>query len=98
MAATPEAKVKKEIIKWLKAKGIWYYMPIQNGMGVVGIPDFICCAPPLGKFVAIEAKAKGKLANVSANQAARINEIRLAKGLAVVVDDVTLLDELLGDL
>lgn len=96
MAVTPEGLVKKHIIKWLKARGIWYYMPIQNGMGVVGIPDFICCWD--GKFLAIEAKAKGKLANVSANQAARINEIRLAKGLAVVVDDVSLLDELLGDL
>lgn len=96
MAATPEGKVKKAIVQWLKARGIWYYMPIQNGLGVVGIPDFICCWG--GKFLAIEAKAPGKLANVSANQEARINEIRLAKGLAVVVDDVALLDELLGGL
>ena len=96
MAATPEGIVKKEIIKWLKARGIWYYMPIQNGLGVVGIPDFICCWN--GKFLAIEAKAPGKLANVSANQERRIFEIRTANGLAVVVDDVSLLDELLGDL
>ena len=91
MAQTPEGRVKDAVKKWLKARGAWYYMPVQNGMGVVGIPDFICCWN--GKFLAIETKAPGKRANVSANQANRIKEIQSARGWAVVVDDVSQLDE-----
>lgn len=88
---TPEGKVKEAVKKWLKARNIWYYCPMQNGMGVVGIPDFICCWD--GKFLAIETKAPGKLGNVSPNQAARIREIQVAKGWACVVDRVEMLDE-----
>lgn len=36
----------------------WYYMPVSNGMGVSGIPDFI--GHFHGKFFAIETKAPGK--------------------------------------
>jgi len=91
MAMTPEGKVKKEVRAWLKARGIWHYMPVQNGMGVVGIPDLICCWD--GKFLAIETKAPGKRANTTPNQDARIKEIQQAKGWALVVDDVKQLDE-----
>ena len=96
MALTPEAKVKASVKKWLNAKGIWFFMPMQSGFGVVGIPDFICCIPPRGKFFAIETKAPGKRSNVTPNQEARISEIQLAKGIAIVVDDVKQLDELWG--
>lgn len=95
MSTTPEGKVKAAVKRLLKERGIWWYCPVQNGMGVVGIPDFVCCWD--GKFLAIETKAPGKRANVSANQAARINEIRLARGLAIVVDDVAQLEEMLDD-
>lgn len=91
MATTPEGKVKDAVKKWLKARGIWHYMPVQNGMGVVGIPDLICCWN--GKFLAIETKAPGKRSQTTANQDARIEEIRAAKGWALVVDDVKQLDE-----
>lgn len=86
MSTTPEGRVKAQVKKFLKSLGVWYYMPVQNGMGVTGIPDFICCFR--GLFLAIECKAPGKLANVSANQQERIKEIREAGGAAVVVDDV----------
>jgi hypothetical protein len=92
MAMTPEGKVKKDVKAWLKARGIWFYMPVQNGMGVVGIPDLICCWG--GKFLAIETKAPGKRSQTTANQEARIDEIRAARGWAIVVDDVSQLDEL----
>jgi hypothetical protein len=91
MAMTPEGKVKKDVKAWLKARGIWFYMPVQNGMGVVGIPDLICCWG--GKFLAIETKAPGKRSQTTANQEARIDEIRAARGWAIVVDDVSQLDE-----
>ena len=93
MATTPEGKVKAAVKRRLKELGIWYYCPVQNGMGVVGIPDFICCWN--GAFLAIETKAPGKRANTSPNQDMRIKEIKAANGVAVVIDDVEQLEEIL---
>lgn len=84
MAQTPEGKVKDKIKKFLKERGVWFYMPVQNGMGVVGIPDLICCYR--GIFLAIETKAPGKVKNTTPNQDARIAEINGANGIAIVCD------------
>jgi hypothetical protein len=89
MAMTPEGKVKAAIKRKLIEHGIWFYMPIQNGMGVTGIPDFICCWD--GRFLAIEAKAPGKRANLSANQERVIAMIGVAGGIAMVIDDAVML-------
>ncbi len=86
MSMTSEGKVKAAIKKLLKEHGIWFYMPVQNGMGVVGIPDFICCWE--GEFLAIETKAPGKRKNLTPNQERRIAEIHAAGGRALVVDDI----------
>lgn len=94
MAQTPEGAVKAAVKKRLKELGIWWYCPVQNGMGVVGIPDFICCFD--GQFLAIETKAPGKRTNTSPNQKCRIAEILAAGGLATVIDDVKQLDEVLA--
>lgn len=94
MAATPEGKVKDAIKKVLKKHGAWYFMPVSNGMGQVGIPDFICCWN--GKFVGVEAKAPGKTANVTDNQLRVIGAIKKAGGLAWVIDDAQQLDSLLA--
>lgn len=85
MARTPEGKVKDEVKKVLKEFGAWHYMPVQNGMGQVGIPDFICCIG--GHFLAIETKAPGKLGNTTPNQERVLQEIRNHGGAAIVVDD-----------
>jgi len=95
MAKTPEGKVKDAVKKELNTRGIWYFMPAANGFGKVGIPDIICCYQ--GKFLAIETKAPGKRHNTTPNQDARINEIRAAKGWALVVDDVEQVKEFLDD-
>lgn len=95
MAKTPEGKVKDAVKKELNTRGIWYFMPAANGFGKVGIPDIICCYQ--GKFLAIETKAPGKRNNTTPNQDARINEIRAAKGWALVVDDVQQVKEFLDD-
>lgn len=83
---TPEGKVKADVKKYLKSIGCWFFMPVSNGMGQVGIPDFICCFQ--GRFVAIETKAPGKIKNTTANQDRVIAEIKAAGGWAVVVDNV----------
>ncbi len=93
MAKTPEARVKDAVKKLLKERGIWWYMPVQNGMGVVGIPDFVCCNK--GSFLAIETKAPGKRNNPTPNQERRIMEIHQAGGAALVIDDVSQLKEYL---
>ena len=95
MAQTPEGKVKKDIKKLLTStEGMWYYMPVQNGMGVVGIPDFVCCYK--GMFFAIETKkpnknpttAEQRFNKCTPNQQNRITEINDAGGMAIVADDV----------
>lgn len=87
MALTPEGRVKAAVKKILASTpDCWFYMPVQNGMGVVGIPDVIACVR--GKFLAIETKAPGKLANVTINQAHQITAINDAGGTAIVLDDV----------
>lgn len=83
---TPEGAVKSAVRKYLTVKGCWYYQPVQNGMGQVGIPDFICCYH--GMFLAIETKAPGKTATVTANQQRTIDAIKAHGGLAVVVDSL----------
>lgn len=86
MATTPEGKVKRDVKKFLIEIGAWFYMPVQNGMGVTGIPDFIVCIN--GRFVAIETKAPGKLSNLSANQQAQLASISRAGGATLVADSV----------
>jgi len=91
MAQTPEGRVKDDVKKVLKARDIWFFMPMQNGFGVVGIPDFICCWK--GQFLAIETKAPGKRAQTTPNQERRIDEIKIHGGWAIVVDDAKQLIE-----
>ncbi len=83
---TPEGKVKEAVRKFLRARGVWFYQPVQNGMGQVGIPAFVCCYK--GIFIAIETKAPGKMHTVTANQQRVLDQIRDHKGLALVVDSV----------
>lgn len=85
MAQTAEGKVKSRCKLVFKQHGVWFYMPMQNGLGVVGIPDFICCVR--GLFLGIETKAPGKRDNLSPNQLARREEILAAGGEYHVVDD-----------
>lgn len=94
MATTPEGKVKAKVKEWLKARGIWYCMPIGTGMGSGGVPDFVCCWA--GRFLAIETKAPGKRKNTTVLQDRQIAAIHAALGSAYVIDDVAQLDEIFG--
>lgn len=99
MATTPEGRLKRRVKEYIKSAGAplydtWYYMPVQNGMGVVGIPDFIGCYR--GRFFAIETKApaqkprtdEGLWQKATPNQQNRITEIRQAGGAAIITDDM----------
>lgn len=98
---TPEGKVKEDVHAILKSTGLvktgvrkhlrpspttgWYYMPVQNGMGVTGIPDFI--GHYRSVFFAIETKAPGKLDNLSGPQEDRRDEIMCTSGSYFLTDD-----------
>lgn len=89
---TPEAKVKAAVRAWLKARGIWYCMPIGSGYGTSGVPDFLCSWR--GRFLAIETKAPGRRNNTTALQRMQIEAIEASGGTAVVIDDPAQLDVL----
>jgi hypothetical protein len=69
----------------MRKHGVWYFMPMQNGFGVVGIPDFICCID--GLFFTVETKAPGKRDNTTPNQQRVMREILEHGGYAIVADD-----------
>jgi len=78
-----EADVKDEIKKILTRAGAWFFMPVQTGYGVRGIPDFIVCFD--GLFIGIEAKfGKNKESNWQKKQGAAIQK---AYGEYLVIND-----------
>ncbi len=83
---TPEGKVKAAVRKILDEFGVYYFSPAANGYGRVGIPDIICCVN--GRFLAIECKA-GK-GTATALQKRELDDIRLAGGVAIVVNESTI--------
>ena len=93
MASTPEGRVKQAVRAYLKAIGAYYYQPMSNGMGRVGAPDFMVCHK--GRFMGIETKAPGKRGHTTPNQDRELAEIRAANGIALVVDDVSQLKEIM---
>lgn len=100
MAQTPEGRVKAAVKKLLTTRAAYYYMPMSNGMGRVGAPDFMICLPHAhgGKFIGVETKAPGKRNNTTANQQRELEWIRRAGGMALVVDDAEQLRQALDEL
>lgn len=86
---TPEGKVKAKVKDVLKKHGAYYHMPVQNGMGAPSL-DFVCCHK--GLYFAIETKAGNK--QPTPRQETTINQIRLAGGLAFVINEVAGLSDL----
>jgi hypothetical protein len=83
MVTTPEARVKKVVKNTLDLLNIYHFSPAANGFGRAGIPDIIACSN--GRFIAFECKA-GKN-TTTALQERELNKIRLAKGLAFVINE-----------
>lgn len=87
---TPEGKVKQQVKKLLDTYGAWYFLPVSNGMGRHGVPDFICCHR--GVFITIETKAAGK--KPTRLQDIEMGNISNAGGVAFVVSGDAGLQEL----
>lgn len=83
MAMTPEAKVKKVVVKQLKELGAYYFYPVTGGYGGSGVPDIIGCYE--GRFFGIECKA-GKNTPTPL-QEKNLTDISNNGGIAVVVNE-----------
>lgn len=83
---TPEGKVKKKLLDFLKSLGgdCFFYMPVQNGMGQSGIPDVMAIIN--GVPFAFECKATPKQ-HPTVLQAYALDRIHKARGFAWVVDN-----------
>lgn len=105
---TPEARVKNAIKKWLDSHGFWragakrpegtihgwYTMPVSNGMGVHGIPDFRC----VYKGLSFDIEAKAPKGEATPNQLQRHAEIREAGGFVVILSDAAMLADVITEL
>lgn len=102
---TPEGKVKQAVREVLAKRGCYWFFPMQNGLGRVGIPDIIACLPvtitnemvgkKIGVFVGIETKAPGKLSRITANQKKELDAIADHGGVSILADNATTVKEAL---
>ena len=95
MALTPEGKVKKKIVAYLKEIGAYYFFPATGGYGKSGVPDIVGCYK--GKFFGIECKAgNNKPTELQKHQLKLIAD---AGGIATVTNEDTVhsLRYILGD-
>lgn len=103
MSKTPlEQKIQNEIMRTIRTNGGYVYKNAQSMYTQVGIPDLTACIPtdlahlarfgmldaPVGLFVGIEVKRKGKLDNVSDAQYIVGHQIEKANGIWLVTDNV----------
>lgn len=89
--STPEGRVKARVDTILKRHNVWYFKPVSNGMGVHGIPDYICCVPPMGVLLAIECKANdGAVPTVL--QSLQLGRIKIAGGTTFLATPSTVQD------
>jgi hypothetical protein len=80
MGRTPEGKVKDKVKAVLKEFGLYYHMPVLNGMGEPTL-DFLACGE--GLFISIETKAAGKVP--TPRQQITIAQMRAAGAFVFVV-------------
>lgn len=84
-APKKESDVKTFVKSVLKGYGerCWYFMPVQTGYGVSGIPDFIVCID--GVFFGIETKFGNN--KPTAWQVKQGDAITAAKGHWAVINE-----------
>lgn len=90
MAQTPEKKVKAKVVKILKELGAYYFYPVTGGYGSSGVPDIVGCYR--GMFFGIECKAGSN--KPTALQEKNLDDIALAGGIALVVNEDNISDVL----
>ena len=84
MAATPEAKVKRKLDKWISENmpGVWVYKPAGGLFGNNGVGDYILQYNYTG--IMIEVKAD-KTKDPSALQKKNLHDFKSAGGISCVL-------------
>tara|TARA_R110000765_G_scaffold373071_1_gene463559 strand:+ start:361 stop:699 length:339 start_codon:yes stop_codon:yes gene_type:complete len=85
---TPEAKVKKVVVKQLKDMGAYYFYPITGGYGRSGVPDIVGCFG--GNFFGLECKAGSN--KPTPLQQKNLDDIAGQGGIALVVNEQNMKD------
>ena len=86
---TPEGKIKDKVKQLLKSHKIYWFCPVQYGLGASGL-DFFCCHK--GFFFVVETKAPGKKA--TKRQEYVMGRVRDAGGECFVIDGPESMKEL----
>ena len=77
--ATPEKKVKQNVVSVLTELGAYYFYPATGGYGRSGIPDIVACLG--GRFIGIECKAGNK--KPTPLQARELQAVKDSGGIAI---------------
>jgi len=83
VAATPESKVKKQVVSILKGHGAYFFYPVTGGYGRSGVPDIVACWK--GRFIGIECKARGNVPTQL--QMKNLYDIAERGGISLIVDE-----------
>lgn len=81
---TPEGKVKKQVIRALKERGVYYFCPVTSGYGSSGVFDIVACYK--GRFIGIECKADMKKKAPTLLQSCNARQAKALGGIVMVVD------------
>lgn len=88
-----EQALQKKIIAFLEGRGAYVIKTIVTNK--TGCPDLLVCY--LGKFIALEVKAPGKLTNLTELQKAQLGRIENAGGIAIAVDSLEMVEDIVKD-
>jgi hypothetical protein len=78
-----EAAVKRALKKRLQELGVYWFMPVQRGLGAATL-DFLVCYK--GRFIAIETKAPGE--KPTPRQRVVMTQMREAGATVIVIDSI----------
>ena len=92
--ATPEKKVKQNVVSVLTEFDAYYFYPATGGYGRGGIPDFVACID--GRFIGVECKAGNK--KPTPLQARELGAIRDAGGIAILYSEPAMDEQALREL
>lgn len=82
----PESRLSRKIQTAIRARGYFCFKVHGSEFMMAGLPDIIVCAA--GLFIGLETKMPGKRDDVSPRQALVHEQIRAARGSAIVVTSV----------